>query len=60
MSVTEEQDVLRVALTGRIDSGNAAEVEAEIGVLLARTPRQGLVLDLKELEYMSSAGLRVY
>ena len=59
MSVTEEQDVLRVALTGRIDSGNAAEVEAEIGVLLARTPRQGLVLDLKELEYMSSAGLRV-
>ncbi|MBM6885477.1 anti-sigma factor antagonist [Pseudoflavonifractor phocaeensis] len=59
MSVTEEQDVLTVALTGRIDSGNAAELEAEIGALLEKGPGRGLVLDLKELEYMSSAGLRV-
>ena len=59
MSVTEEQDVLTVALTGRIDSGNAAELEAEIGGLLEEGPGRGLVLDLKELEYMSSAGLRV-
>ncbi len=43
---------------GSINSGNAAELEAE---LVCRLPPAGgsLVLDLSDLSYISSAGLRV-
>ncbi len=49
---------LRIPLRGRIDSNNAAEAEQEIRARLggdAVSP----VLDASELEYISSAGLRV-
>ncbi len=45
-------------LTGRIDSQNAAKVEAQ---LMAKLPPEGMpvVLDAAHLDYISSAGLRV-
>ena len=46
-----------IKLCGRIDSNNAAQVERE---LLSQIPESGaIVLDAQELEYISSAGLRV-
>ncbi|MBQ2607367.1 MAG: anti-sigma factor antagonist, partial [Oscillospiraceae bacterium] len=48
-----------VALSGRIDSNNASQVEQEI---LSQLPAEGtaaVVLDAQKLEYISSAGLRV-
>ena len=46
-------------LCGHIDSGNAANVEAEITKLLSETPGVSVGVDASELNYISSAGLRV-
>ena len=46
-------------LTGRIDSNNAPKVEAEITELLRDKGNVPVVLDASELDYISSAGLRV-
>ena len=48
-----------VNLTGRITSANAASVEQEINAALGDYAGKALTLDLGELEYISSAGLRV-
>ena len=52
-------DTLTVAIGGRIDSGNAADVEKEIQAQIESSVASSLVLDAEELEYISSAGLRV-
>ena len=46
-----------VALTGRLDTSTAPELEAELETLLPTTT--ALTFDLANLEYISSAGLRV-
>lgn len=48
-----------IVLSGRIDSSNVPAVEAEINRLLADAPKSALILDCKNLAYISSAGLRV-
>ena len=48
-----------IALNGRIDSGNAAEVERKILSELEGKDGAAVVLDADELRYISSAGLRV-
>jgi len=51
-------NVLIVSLQGKLNSSNAAQVEAEILQHISRGVNQ-LLLDLGELDYISSAGLRV-
>ena len=46
-----------VLISGRLDSVSAPELENHLNELLSDT--ELLVLDLKNLEYISSAGLRV-
>lgn len=60
MTITKntENGVLTLALEGRLDTNTAPELEKEIGADLTDDV-QTLILDLKELEYISSAGLRV-
>ena len=48
-----------IKLTGRIDSSNAAETEMNINEQIGDANIDELVLDADELEYISSAGLRV-
>ena len=48
---------LTVALSGRLDTTTAPQLEAELKENLGGVEK--LVLDLKELDYLSSAGLRV-
>ena len=60
MTITKntENGVLTLALEGRLDTNTAPELEKEIGADLTDDV-QTLILDLKDLEYISSAGLRV-
>jgi len=46
-----------IAVSGRVDSSNAANFEDALKTSLARG-RHNLVLDFSRLDYMSSAGLR--
>jgi len=48
-----------VALEGRVDASNAGNVEQKLLGLIDGGERR-LVLDLSALEYVSSAGLRVF
>ena len=54
-----DKDILYISLEGRIDASNAADVEKEINEI--RKANEGLhtVLDADNLEYISSAGLRI-
>lgn len=48
---------LTITLTGRLDTTTAPQLEAELKVSL--TGVESLALDFTNLEYLSSAGLRV-
>ena len=52
-------DALVIKLSGRIDSGNAAQAEEEIQAIIAENGASSLIIDVQELEYISSAGLRI-
>ena len=51
--------MLTIPLSGRIDSGNAADAEKMIEGKLAESCADSVVIDASELAYISSAGLRI-
>lgn len=51
-----EGSTLTLALEGRLDTSTAPQLEAELGGLTGVTE---LVFDFSQLQYLSSAGLRV-
>ncbi|MER2142752.1 MAG: STAS domain-containing protein [Eubacteriales bacterium] len=59
MKITKKQDgsALVIALEGRLDTTTAPELEAELKTCLDGIT--DLTLDLTNLDYISSAGLRV-
>jgi anti-anti-sigma factor len=52
-------DVAVVALTGELDVAGAALLEHELSRVAADHDAKGLVLDLRELDFMDSTGLRL-
>ena len=54
---TVKEDVTEIALIGRLDTTTAPELDEELKNLFADGVKN-LVIDLKQLEYISSAGLR--
>ena len=50
-------DALTVVVAGRLDTQSAPELEAELDSVLSGV--KDLTFDMTELEYVSSAGLRV-
>ena len=54
---TLEQDTLKIALEGRLDTTSSSELEEELNSSLDGV--NGLVFDFSRLDYLSSAGLRV-
>ena len=50
---------LKIDLSGHIDSSNAPATETELMAVRESQPHEGLILDLKDLAYISSAGLRI-
>ncbi len=57
MQTRNENGTLTIILEGRIDTNNAPQVEAEL--LSAAEGQEKIALDAEQLEYISSAGLRV-
>ena len=59
MKITTKQNgtTLEIALEGRLDTMTAPELEAELNKSLGSS--ESLVLDFSQLDYISSAGLRV-
>ncbi len=59
VSFIPNQTIPTLRLSGRIDSTNAAAAEQEIQTLLQDVPGTQVQVDAEDLEYLSSAGLRV-
>ena len=59
MTITKKQNgsTLEIALEGRLDTMTAPELEAELSSSMKGA--DSLVLDFSQLNYISSAGLRV-
>lgn len=53
-----ERSLLRVAMRGALNSGTAPAFEAELNAVI-HADWQLVVLDMQDLDYISSAGLRV-
>lgn len=56
---TVKDGVLYINLAGRVDSANAPSVEEEINVICSDKQSVNVVIDAENLEYISSAGLRI-
>ena len=54
-----DKDILYIAIEGRIDASNAALAEEKIFSVKKDIPGKHTVIDAENLEYISSAGLRV-
>ena len=59
MQASQERDCLRLVFPERISSSNAAEIREEVVGLCAGFPHTELVADFRDVEYISSSGLRV-
>ena len=59
MKTYQENDTLYLCLEGRIDTNNAAAVEADCKKVIDANPGLSYILDAENLVYISSAGLRV-
>ena len=57
INVQEYKRVSVMSVSGRVDSATAPDLENELKKLVEADKTQ-IVLDLKDVEYMSSAGLR--
>ena len=55
---TKDHETVTLAPVGRLDTASAPALEKEIDAAVAGGARQ-LILDMRELAYTSSAGLRV-
>lgn len=59
MTITKQENgtELIIAIKGRLDTATAPQLESELKASIGNTTV--LILDLSEIEYISSAGLRV-
>ena len=59
VKITEQDKTLVAQLAGRLDTAVSQEVSARLQPLVDNADRT-LILDCKELEYISSSGLRIF
>ena len=59
MTINEQDGKVIIALKGRIDSNNASQTETEILEIFDKNADKEISFDATDLEYISSAGLRV-
>ena len=57
LKFVEENDAVTVFLSGKIDSETAPDIETELKEILKKT--NTLFIDMSEVIYISSAGLRI-
>lgn len=53
-------NVVVIYLSGRLDVHLSAEIEKEINNIIQNEQDRHLLLNLKDVEYMSSSGLRIF
>lgn len=58
IKTTEKNDVKVLALQGHLDTNTSPDLESTINALI-ESGAQKLLIDFAELEYISSAGLRI-
>lgn len=59
MKYTYHHNDMTLHLSGRIDTNNSAAIQNEIDELLEANPTEHLVLEMDDLDYISSSGLRI-
>ena len=59
VKITEQDKTLVAQLAGRLDTAVSQEVSAQLQPLVDNAART-LILDCKDLEYISSSGLRIF
>ena len=59
MKTSLNNGTLTAYFSGRVDSASAPELESELGAAREANAHEAMLLDMQELEYISSAGLRV-
>lgn len=60
LETKEMSDNIVAYLKGRIDVHMASEIEAALQKIIRENPQHNIILNLKDVEYMSSSGLRVF
>lgn len=54
-----KNEVLTLFLKGKVNSSNSEETEQDIDRIIKNSEFKSVVFDMNELEYISSAGLRI-
>ena len=54
-----ENEILTLYFEGKINSSNAEDVEKESSAIMAKKGFKGIRIDMGNLDYISSAGLRI-
>ena len=57
--ITEKENVISVAMVGRLDTAVSQEVVGKMQPVLDEAQKT-IILDCKELSYISSSGLRIF
>lgn len=60
MKFEKNESGLVIFIEGRIESGNAPEIESELTKIRQENPEGNLTFDCEKLEYVSSSGLRIF
>ncbi|MFW6365234.1 MAG: STAS domain-containing protein [Spirochaetota bacterium] len=60
LKLRREGNVIIIYLSGRLDVHLSSDVEKEINKIIKENPDVHLLLDLSDVEYMSSSGLRIF
>lgn len=59
ITIQEEEKVLKVEFGGRLDSLSVPDAEKNVLTLLTEKQFEKIVLDMKEVDYIASSGLRL-
>ncbi len=60
LNTKKVNNVIVIYLKGRLDVHLSAEIEKEINSIINKETGANLLMNLKEVEYMSSSGLRIF
>lgn len=58
--ILTENNVTTVKLSGKIDARNFEDIQIKVSSIVDNEPIDGLVFDMDEVTYVSSAGLRMF
>jgi len=60
LNTRKVDNIIVIYLTGRLDVHLSADIEKDINNIINNEPDCDLLLNLKDVEYMSSSGLRIF